>query len=114
VPDEEQARLAELVDQFDAHLAAVSPSLRLGLLVALEWIRWLPFALFVALRPFDELSGAERTKLLERMERSSSPLLFLPLVAYKTLLSMIHFESPRELHALGYPGDERTRWKRVA
>jgi hypothetical protein len=114
VPEAERERLDRLVDQFDAHLAAVSPSLRVGLLVALEWIRWLPFALLVAWRPFDELSTTERTKLLERMDRSSSPLLFLPLVAYKTLLSMIHFESPRELLALGYPGDERTRWKRVA
>jgi hypothetical protein len=47
------------------------------------------------------------------MERSRSPLLFLPFVAYKTLLSMIHFQQTTELRALGYPGDHRVRWKRA-
>jgi hypothetical protein len=114
IPAEERARIELLVDRFDAHLSVVSPALRSGLFVALAWIRWLPLALFVAWRPFDELSVEEGTKLLERMESSRSPLLFLPLVAFKTLLSMMHFEQPHELYALGYAGDQRTRWKRVA
>jgi hypothetical protein len=103
-----------LVDRFDAHVAAVSRSLRPLLLLALDWLRWLPLVLLVALRPFEELPVEARTSLLERMERSRSPLLFLPLVAYKTLLSMIHFEQAAELRALGYPGDDRVRWTRAS
>ena len=68
----------------------------------------------VAARPFEDLPVAARTSLLERMDRSRSPLLFLPLVAYKTLLSMMHFEQTAELRALGYPGEDRVRWKRVS
>jgi hypothetical protein len=103
-----------LVDRFDAHLAAVSRSLRPLLLLALDWVRWLPLVLFVAPRLFEDLPVEARASLLERMDRSRSPLLFLPLVAYKTLLSMMHFEEAAELHALGYPGDDRARWKRVS
>jgi hypothetical protein len=94
----------ELVDGFDAHIAAVSPSLRRLLLLSVDWVRWLPLLLFLAWRPFDELSLDRRTTLLERMDRSRSPLLFLPLVAYKTLLSMMHFERAVELRAMGYLG----------
>ncbi len=112
-PAESQALVA-ITDRFDDHLAAVSKALRAMLLVSLEWIRWLPLVLLVSWRTFDELPAGGRTALLERMERSRSPLLFLPLVAYKTLLSMMHYESGSELHALGYPGDERARWKRLA
>jgi hypothetical protein len=103
-----------LVDTFDAHLGSVSRGLRPLLLLALDWLRWLPVVLFVAARPFENLSLAARTSLLERMDRSRSPLLFLPLVAYKTLLSMMHFEQTAELRALGYPGEDRVRWKRVS
>jgi hypothetical protein len=103
-----------LVDTFDAHLASVSRGLRPLLLLALDWLRWLPVVLFVAARPFEDLPVAARTSLLERMDRSRSPLLFLPLVAYKTLLSMMHFEQATELRALGYPGEERARWKRAS
>jgi hypothetical protein len=112
-PAESEA-VAAIADRFDDHLAAVSKALRAMLVVALAWLRWLPLVLVVSWRPFDELPVGTRTALLERMERSRSPLLFLPFVAYKTLLSMIHYESAPELRALGYPGDERTRWKRLA
>ena len=111
---EESEAIAAITDRFDDHLAAVSKALRAMLLVSIEWIRWLPLVLVVSWRSFDELPVGPRTALLERMERSRSPLLFLPLVAYKTLLSMIHYESATELRALGYPGDERARWKRLA
>lgn len=111
---EEDTVLDELVDRFEAHLGAVSRALRPLLLLALDWIRWLPLVLLVAWRPFDELAVEQRCALLERIDRSRSPLLFLPLVAYKTLLSMMHFEGARELRALGYSVSERTRWKRVA
>jgi hypothetical protein len=111
---EEPDAAERLVDRFDAHVGAVSRSLRPALLFALDWLRWLPLVLLVALRPFEELPVEARTHLLERMERSRSPLLFLPLVAYKTLLSMMHFEQTAELRELGYPGEDRLRWKRAS
>ena len=55
-----------------------------------------------------------RVALLERMDRSSWFVLLIPLVAYKTLLSMHYFESATELRAMGYPGDTRKRWLRPA
>jgi hypothetical protein len=38
----------------------------------------------------------------------------MPLIAFKTLLSMYFFEDPSELRAMGYPGDERKRWLKIA
>jgi hypothetical protein len=110
-PAEGPDALEAIVDRFEAHVGAVSRSLRPLLLLALDWLRWLPLVLFVALRPFEDLPVGARTSLLERMERSRSPLLFLPFVAFKTLLSMMHFEEDGELRELGYPGEDRVRWK---
>jgi len=61
---------------------------------------------------FEELSLADRVAMLERMDRGAPPLPLL-VVAYKTLLAMLFFEAPRELAAMGYPGPERSRWKRA-
>jgi hypothetical protein len=38
----------------------------------------------------------------------------MPLVAFKSLLSMYFFEDEAELRAMGYPGDERKRWLKIA
>jgi hypothetical protein len=85
------------------------------LLLALELVRWLPLLLFVALRPFEDVSLEKRGALLERMDRSRVTLLLLPLVAFKTVLSMHFFEDEAELRAMGYPGDdERKRWLKLA
>lgn len=109
-----EAQLDAVATAFEAHLGAVSMQLRPVLLLALDFVRWLPVLLFVAARPFEDLEVEARARLLERMERSRFVLFVLAFVAYKTLLSMIFFELPEELRAMGYPGVERKRWLRAA
>jgi hypothetical protein len=107
-------QLDALVDGFERHLVPVSAVQRALLLVALELVRWLPVLLFVAPRTFEDLSLDRRLRLLERMDRSRFTVLLMPLIAFKTLLSMYFFEDPSELRAMGYPGDERKRWLKIA
>jgi hypothetical protein len=107
-------QLDALVAGVTAHLQPVSRVQRTLLLVALDFVRWLPVLLFTSLAPFDEMSVEKRILLLERMDRSHATLLLMPLVAYKTLLCMHFFEDEGELRAMGYPGDERKRWLRTA
>lgn len=108
------AQLDAVVSAYEAHIGALSAQLRPVLLLSLDLVRWLPLLLFVAARPFDELDVAARVRLLERMERSRVVPLVLAFVAYKTLLTMLFFETPEELRAMGYPGAERKRWLRAA
>ena len=109
-----EAQLDTVVAGYEAHVGAVSMQLRPVLLFALDFVRWLPVLLFVAARPFEALDVTARVRLLERMERSRLMPLVLAFVAYKTLLTMIFFEMPEELRAMGYPGLERKRWLRAA
>ena len=93
-----------------AHLTPVSlrPS-RFGLLAA----RSHPVAAAAAargVRPFDDLPAERRVRILERMERSRAAPLLLPLVAYKTLLSLLFFEDPTSSGRWGTPATERKRW----
>jgi hypothetical protein len=104
------AQLDTLVAAVDAHLTPVSAPQRALLLLALDLIRWLPVLLFLAARPFEDVPVDRRVRLLERMDRSRVLPLLMPLVAYKTLLSLLFFEQAEELRAMGYPGDERKRW----
>ncbi len=108
------AQLDAVADAYEAHVGALSLQLRPVLLLTLDFVRWLPVLLFVAMRPFEELPVESRVRLLERMERSRLMPLVLPFIAYKTLLTMIFFELPEELRAMGYPGLERKRWLRAA
>jgi hypothetical protein len=77
-------------------------------------VRWLPLLLFASWLPFDALPVGRRTALLERMEKSRALPLVLAFVAQKTLLTLLFFESPEELRAMGYPGPERKRWLKLA
>jgi hypothetical protein len=105
------AQLDALVGAVEAHLVPVSWPQRAILLLALDLVRWLPVLLLTAARPFDDLPVARRLALLERMDRSRVIPLLMPLVAYKTLLSLLFFEQAEELRAMGYPGDgQRKRW----
>jgi len=108
------AQLDAVVAAYEAHVGALSMQLRPVLLLSLDLVRWLPLLLFVAARPFEDLDVDARVRLLERMERSRFIPLVLAFVAYKTLLTMIFFELPEELRAMGYPGLERKRWLRAA
>ena len=112
-PDGEVApeRLDAFVDDVDGFISPASKTLRFGLVAMLFAIRWSPL-LFLRLRTFDELSVDERVHHLERLERSRIKQLPLLVVAYKTILTMIFYEDEAEQRAIGYPGDERTRWRR--
>ncbi|HEY3822744.1 MAG TPA: hypothetical protein VGL81_36520 [Polyangiaceae bacterium] len=107
-------QLDALADGFERHLAPVSRVQRSLILLAVELVRWLPVLLFIAPRTFEDLSLDARLRLLERMDRSRFTLLLMPLIAFKSLLSMYFFEDPSELRAMGYPGDERKRWLTTA
>jgi hypothetical protein len=98
----------------EAHLVPVSRPQRFMLLLALELVRWLPVLLLMGHGTFDGLSIERRLRILERMDRSRVLLLLMPLVAFKTLFAMLFFEQPEELRAMGYPGDDRKRWLRLA
>jgi hypothetical protein len=107
-------QLDALVDGFERHLVPVSVVQRSLLLLALELVRWLPVLLFIAPRTFEDVSLEGRLRILERMDRSRFTLLLMPLIALKSLLSMYFFEDETELRAMGYPGDERKRWLKIA
>jgi hypothetical protein len=107
-------QLDALVAGVQEHLEPVSRMQRGLLLVALELVRWLPVLLLTSLGPFEDAPLRKRIALLERMDRSRFVLLVMPLVAFKTILSMHFFEDEGELRAMGYPGDERKRWLRTA
>lgn len=109
-----EAQLDAVVTAYEAHVGALSLQLRPVLLLTLDLVRWLPLLLFVAASPFEELDVEGRVRLLERMERSRLLPLVLAFVAYKTLLTMMFYELPEELRAMGYPGPERKRWLRAA
>jgi hypothetical protein len=103
-----------LVTGVEQHLAPVSRPQRFMLLLALELVRWLPFLLFAGFDTFDGLSVDRRLRILVRMDRSRLIILLMPLVAFKTLFAMLFFEQAAELRAMGYPGDDRKRWLRLA
>jgi hypothetical protein len=107
-------QLDALVDGIERHLIPVSRAQRTLLLLAVDLVRWLPVLLFVAARPFEDLPVDERVRLLERMDRSRVTLLLMPLIAFKSLMSMYFFEDESELRAMGYPGDQRKRWLKTA
>ena len=87
------AQLDALVADCDDFVSRASKTLRFGLLVILEVVRWLPFVVVHRLATFENLSPADRVTMLERMERADPPLPLL-LVAYKTILAMLFFENP--------------------
>jgi hypothetical protein len=107
-------QLDTLVAHVEAHLAPVSRPQRAALLGAILLVQWLPVLLWVAPDTFEAVSVPKRLRILERMDRSRLTIMLMPLVAFKTLFSMIFFEQPSELRAMGYPGDERKRWLRQA
>lgn len=108
------AQLDVLTQAVEAHLVPVSGPQRALLLFALDYVRWLPLLLLTSLSTFDDLPVERRVRLLDRMDRGRFVGLYMPLVAFKTLFAMLFFEQPEELRAMGYPGDERKRWLRLA
>ncbi len=93
-------------------MSPASKTLRWGLLVMLDVVRWAPLFVLGRFSTFEGLPRAEKTRMLEAMDRSKIAELTLIVVAYKTIMSILFFESAIELSALGYPGPERHRYRR--
>jgi hypothetical protein len=104
-------RLDAFVEDVDDFVSPASKPLRAGLLIMLEIVRWSPLFLVRKFSLFEELSLDDRTRMLEKMERSRFSPFALIFVAYKTVLTMAFFENEKELAQLGYPGEERKRYK---
>ena len=106
-------RFDAFVDEVDRFISPASKTLRFGLLLMLDAIRVLPIFFVRRLRTFEALDLETRVRMLERLDRSRFAIFSLLFVAYKTVLSMLFFEHPDELRAIGYPGPERERYKRA-
>lgn len=106
-------RIDAVAGTLDGQLAAIRRPQRTLFLLGLTFVRWLPILLFSSLRTFEDLDRDARVRLLERMDKSRSMPMLIALVGYKTLLSMIFYEHPDELRAMGC-GNARKRWSRVA
>jgi hypothetical protein len=104
------ALLVSFTEEVDRAISNASKTLRFGLLVMLDALRWLPLFLLGKPAAFEDLGLEDRQRMLERMERSNFVALTLIFVAYKTLMTMMFFEQPNELIAIGYPGPERHRY----
>jgi hypothetical protein len=106
-------RLDAFVGEVDRYISPASKTLRFGMLLILDVLRWLP--LFIIARPsaFEQLPVADRVRMLQKMERSRLALLPMFVVAYKTVLTLLFYEDEDELRGVGYPGAERHRYKRM-
>ena len=104
-------RLDVFVEDVDQFVSPASKTLRMALVFMLEVVRWAPLFVVGRFSTFEDLSLEDRTRMLEKMERSRFSPLALIFVAYKTVLTMAFFEDPATLAELGYPGDERKRYK---
>lgn len=113
-PDGEASpeKLEAFVDEVDRFISPASKTLRFGLLAMLFVLKWSPI-FFGRLRTFDELSVEERVHHLEKLERSKVRQLPLIVVGFKTVMSMLYYETPDELAALGYRS-ERKRYLLLA
>jgi hypothetical protein len=101
--------LDELVFEVDRFISPASKTLRFGLVLMLDIIRWAPM-LMGHFKTFEELGVDDRVHVLERLEGSRVVQVPLLVAGYKTIMTMLFFETPRELMGLGYT-EERTRYK---
>ena len=106
-------RLDAFVDEVDQFISPASKTLRFGLVLMLGVLRWSPL-FFGRFRLFDDMSVEDRIEHLERLDRSKVKQLPLIVVAYKTVMTMLFYETPEELAGLGYPGHARKRYLKVA
>jgi hypothetical protein len=102
------------VSNIDGFMSPASKTLRSGLLLTLEALRWLPVIVVRKLAPFDELPVETRTEMLAKMDRSRFSLFPIMIVAWKTLLTVVFYEDEQRLRSIGYPGEERRRYLHVS
>lgn len=116
--------IARNVLEVERLVASASAPVRFGLRVALLVLRVAPVLLYVAsafvrelrgVRPttLDRLPVASRVRALEFLERTRVMPLCLAFMGWRTLQTLVFYEDPRELAALGYGGDARARYKRT-
>jgi hypothetical protein len=112
VPEDDQevppSRLDALVTEVDRFMSPATKTTRFGLRLLLAVLEWSPL-LFFRFRTFAGLARGDRVRHLERLERSRVAALPLLVFGYKTMLTMLFYEDPREQRAFGYPGPERRR-----
>ncbi len=100
------------LDDVDAFVSAASKTLRFGLRVALYVVRFAPIFLFFRTRTLERLNVDDRVALLSRLERSSFAALSLAFIGWRSVMTLVFYESPTELKRLGYASDERHVYKR--
>jgi hypothetical protein len=105
------ARLGAFTEEVDRAISNASKTLRFGLRLMLDALRFAP--LFMIGKPslFENLPLPQRVEVLARMERSRVAAWTIIFIAWKTLMAMIYFEDEAMLRDMGYPGPERTRYK---
>jgi hypothetical protein len=108
----DESRLDAHVDEVDAFISHASRQLRVGLRLALLVVRLAPMLLFFRMRLLESLSIDERVTVLTRLERSRFAELSLAFVGWRAVMTMVFYEHPAELAALGYVSDERKVYKR--
>jgi hypothetical protein len=106
------AHLDAHVLEVDAYVSAASRLVRAGLRLALFVVRIAPLLLFARLRTLERLPVDERAAVLSRLERSRLAPLSLAFIGWRTVMTLIFYEQPAELRAIGYTGEGRVRHAR--
>jgi hypothetical protein len=109
----DDAMLEAFVTNIDGFMSPASKTLRAGLMLMLEALRWLPIIVVRRAATFDELPIETRTHMLELMDRSRFSPFPLIVVAFKTMLTIPYYEDDARLRAIGYPGAARKRYLTV-
>jgi hypothetical protein len=108
----DERRLDGFAEELDRFISPASKTLRFGLLLLIDVLRWLPLVVVGRVSLFEDLKLQDRVTMLERLEHSRIAPMTLLLVALKTVSTLLFFEDDAETRALGYPGPARERWKR--
>ncbi len=109
----ERARLEAHVRHMLDVVSVASWPVRFGLRLALVLLSLSPLLLFAHARRLERLSVGERVRVLDRLERSRFMPFCLAFVGWRTIATLVFYEDPAELRALGYTSDERHRHKRL-
>jgi hypothetical protein len=105
------AVLLNHTEEVDRAISTASKTMRFGLKLMLDVLRFLPLLLVHKWQLFEDLSLLDRTRVLHKMEHSTFAPFAIIFVAYKTLMTLVFFEQEEVLRDLGYPGPERTRYR---
>lgn len=101
---DDETRKGALAEDVFAFLSSAAFATRTTFRAALFIMRWAPLLLFVSWRPLDRLGRDRRREVLERVERSSFGLVFVP---WRMLLMLHFYEDARELARIGYRAERK-------